>query len=315
MDGISRRGLVGGLLGGVASVGLGGLVTGAEASKRKGTIRVAHMTDFHVQPELNAPKGMAMALDHAHALKPDLILGGGDLIMDGFAQDEARTALQWKLFQKIAKAHIHVPVHYAIGNHDVWGWNKKDSHTTGSEAEWDKKWFLDALGYQNTYYSFDHGAWHFVVLDNILLTPDGYNGMLGDAQREWLDADLAATKKPTVLLTHIPMLSVTTLANSYSTQSGEWNVGGDSMTKDLDDLFKLFAKHRHVKLALSGHEHMIDRVDFKGVTYLCSGAVCGSWWNGPNDGFDPGYRLLDLHEDGTFEEKMLFWGWDKSFLA
>src|SRR5215211_3857967 len=42
--------------------------------KHSGTIRVAHLTDFHVQPELDAPRGMAKCLHHAQGRKPDLIM-------------------------------------------------------------------------------------------------------------------------------------------------------------------------------------------------------------------------------------------------
>lgn len=281
----------------------------------KGTLRVAHMTDFHVQPELNAAKGMETALHHAMRQKPDLVLCGGDLIMDGFAQGEARTALQWKIFQDLIRANVKAPIHYTLGNHDVWGWNQKDSHTTGSEAKWGKKWFQDNFGYTDTHHSFDLGGWHFVVLDNIWSTPDGYNGILGPAQLEWLDHDLGQTSKPTLVISHIPLLSVTTLVGSYNKDSGEWNVGGSDMTKDLDAVQGIFAKHPQVKIALSGHEHMVDRIDYKGVSYLCGGAVCGNWWNGVYNGFEPGYRLFDLHADGKFEERYVAWGWDKSYLG
>lgn len=313
MNPLSRRDLLS-AASGLAALGLAPNLL-ASAPARKRTIRVAHMTDFHVQPELHADKGMAMALDHARLQKPDIILGGGDLIMDAFASDEARVTRQWNIFQGLIKEHCPAPIHYSIGNHDVWGWNKKDSHTTGSEAEWGKKWFMDQFGYHETYHSFDFGGWHFAMLDNILLTPDGFNGMIGPVQREWLDADLAATSKPTVVVTHIPILSVTTLAGAYNADKGEWNIGGDDMTKDIGEMFKIFEKHPHVKLALCGHEHMIDRIDYKGVTYMCGGAVCGNWWKGVYNGFAPGYRMLELHEDGAFETKMHFWGWNESFLA
>ncbi|MBS1710054.1 MAG: metallophosphoesterase [Armatimonadetes bacterium] len=273
------------------------------------TLRVAHMTDFHVQPELHAAEGMAKALEHAMGRKPGLILAGGDLIMDGFAQTEARTKLQWELFTKISRDHAGVSIHPAMGNHDVWGWNKKDSHTDGSERLWAKKWFTDLFHLERTYYSFDKGAWHFVVLDDIALTPDGYNGMVGPEQREWLADDLAKTKKPTVVLSHIPILSVTGLAGGYDQAKGEWNVGGSTMAKDSNELRALFFKNKHVKIALSGHTHVLDRVDFDGVSYLCGGAVCGAWWKGNNGNTKPGYRLLDLHSDGSFDERYVPWGW------
>lgn len=307
---ISRRDL----LGGIAAAGLVSVANSVGGGLLKPKFRVAHMTDFHVQPELNAAKGMDLALRHAMSQKPDLVLCGGDLVMDAFAQDETRTALQWKIFQDLIHNHVNVPVHYTLGNHDVWGWNKKDSHTSGSEAKWGKKWFLDNFGYRETHHSFDMGGWHFVVLDNIWPTPDGFNGVLGPEQREWLDADLSTTKLPTLLITHIPLLSVTTLVGAFNVKEGEWRIGGDDMTKDLGDLMTILAKHPHVKVSLCGHEHMVDRVDYKGISYMCGGAVCGNWWKGIYNGFEPGYRIFDLYPDGTFTEKYLSWGWNPSFL-
>jgi len=310
MSKLTRRGLLGG---GLAGIFAPTLSRASAAPKR--SLRVAHMTDFHVQPELNAEKGMELALRHALGQRPDLLLCGGDLVMDAVSQTEQRTTTEWAIFNRLIKASGGIPTHYALGNHDVWGWNKKDSHTTGSELKWGKKWFLDNFGYASTYQSFDQAGWHFVILDNIWQTPDGFNGILGQEQLEWLDHDLAQTNKPTLLLSHIPLLSVTTFVDSYSENTGEWNVGGSDMTKDLDQARKLFEKHPHVKIALSGHEHRLDRVDYKGVSYLCSGAVCGNWWKGPLEGFPPGYRLLDLFHDGTFTERYVPWGWDESFLS
>jgi len=53
------------------------------------------------------------------------------------------------------------------------------------------------------------------------------------------------------------------------------------MHVDAAKIKDLFAKHKNVKLCLSGHLHLVDRVDYNGVTYLCDGAVCGGWWKGP----------------------------------
>jgi hypothetical protein len=272
---------------------------------------VAHLTDFHIQPELHATEGSHRAFAHAMAFRPrpDLILSGGDHIMDAFARTEARTRLQWDLFDRLRQDHRDVRIEAAVGNHDVWGWNKKDSHTDGSERQWGKRWFSDFFGRDRTYKSFDHGKWHFVILDNVFLTPDGYNGIVDAAQVEWLRDDLAKTKRPTVVMSHIPLLSVTALVGGYNADTGEWNIGGDIMTKNLDELQAIFRAHPHVKIALSGHTHKVDRVDYEGVTYLCGGAVSGNWWQGPYAHFNPGYRLLDLRDDGTFDERFIEWGW------
>lgn len=306
MASISRRSLL--ATGGAAALALSApKALTAVVKPRK--LRIAHMTDFHVQPELRAGEGMAKALRHAMDAKPQLLLTGGDLVMDSVGQDEARTKLQWDLFTRVLRDNSAIPAHHTPGNHDMWGWNKKASNTTGSEARWGERWFCETFGYKKPYNSFDFGAWHFVTLDNVFETPDGYNGRIDDEQMEWLKEDLESTRKPTLIVSHIPLLSITPVVTGYDNQKGEWTVGGSVMTKNLDAIRKLFAENPHVKLALSGHMHMVDRVDYQGVTYLCGGAVCGNWWKGPHQGFEPGYRIIDLHDDGKFEEQYHAWGW------
>ena len=73
-----------------------------------------------------------------------------------------------------------------------------------------------------------------------------------------------------------------------------------------------------VKLCLSGHVHLNDRVemgvpgapaDGAKVTYICDGAVCGSWWDGRKAQCDEGYGVVDLYDDGTFEHRYVAYGW------
>ena len=59
--------------------------------------------------------------------------------MDSFRANQERTTIQWDLYHKIMKEQCLLPVKSVIGNHDVWGWDKNRSQTTGSEALWGKK--------------------------------------------------------------------------------------------------------------------------------------------------------------------------------
>jgi 3',5'-cyclic-AMP phosphodiesterase len=53
----------------------------------------------------------------------------------------------------------------------------------------------------------------------------------------------------------------------------------------------------------------VDRVDYNGVSYLCNGAVCGSWWKGRHHDCDEGYAVLDLYDDGSFDCEYMKYGW------
>jgi 3',5'-cyclic AMP phosphodiesterase CpdA len=288
----------------------------APAGSRKLSLRVAHLTDIHVEPELHAAEGLAAALHHVQSLdrKPELILTGGDHVFDCFAHDEARTKLQWELLHKVFKGENSLPVQHTIGNHDVWGWNKGKSKTSGNEPMWGKKWTMDQFGMARTYHSFDQSGWHFVCLDSIdhdPANPDGYVGNLGEEQLDWLASDLAGVKKdtPVLVLSHIPILSVTAILGAPEKGTTDYKLAGAVMHADSHKIRALFARHPNVKLALSGHTHRIDRVDFLGVTYLCNGAVSGNWWKGAHYECHEGYAVLDLYDDGTFENKYVTYGW------
>lgn len=269
------------------------------------------MTDFHVQPELRAPAGMEAALKHAMRQKPHLVMLGGDLVMDSFSATEARTATQWKIFQSLLAKHVKVPCHYCIGNHDIWGWDKLKSKTSGTEKRWGKKWFLEIAGLKNTYYSFDAGGWKWIVLDTVQPADKGYEGYVDPAQLSWLKSELDKTPKstPVIVVSHVPLFSPSPMVYGFNAEKNQWQVSTSEVTKNFNDVKKLFDMHTNVKLCLSGHIHLVDRYDYNGVSYLCNGAVCGAWWLGKNRDFEPGYVVIDLFSDGTFKQQFVKWGW------
>ena len=290
-------------------------VTRAEdAPLRKRVLRLAHLTDMHIQPERGAAEGVAACLHHVQSLpdKPELILSGGDTIMDSLATPTDRAKLQWELWSNAIKNDCSLRVESCLGNHDIWGWNKKSSGTTGDEPQWGKKWACDVFGIERSYRSFDRAGWHFVVLDSMTPHPETvYTARLDDAQWDWLQSDLAATKPetPVLVLSHIPILSACVLAGWSSSKQGDLTVSHMLMHTDVARIRELFWKHQNVKLCLSGHLHLRERVDYNGVAYLCNGAVSGGWWKGDHQQTKAGYGVVDLFDDGTFENQYLDYGW------
>jgi Icc protein len=315
MQSITRRAAIKTAGWAAAGLALGGLPQWVRAmpriADRKRVLRVAHLTDLHIQPERKAEAGVASCLRHvrSQAEKPDLILLGGDLVMDSFDADDARTKTQWDLFTKVFKDECSIPVEACLGNHDIWGVNKAKSKTTGSEPGWGKKRAMDILGLSAPYRSFDRGGWHFVVLDSVMPQGEGYIGQLDDTQWEWLEADLKGTKLPTVFLSHIPILAATQLAIPKKKDTGKREINDSLMMADAQRFVATFLKNPHVKACLSGHIHEVDRVDYQGVTYLCNGAVSGNWWKGRHKQCDEGYAVLDLFDDGTLESRYVAYGW------
>lgn len=303
---------------GTAFLGVIPQVAEAKAANpcRKRCLRVAHLTDIHVQPERRANDGMIACLHHVQELKdkPRLILTGGDSIMDSFGADDARTKLQWDIWHKVLKDECSIPVRSAIGNHDIWGWNKKVSKTTGDEPNFGKLRSTEMLGIDNRFYAFSQCGWHFIVLDSTQHHPknsDGYTAHLDEEQYDWLKRTLRDIPKntPVALLSHIPILSASAILFANNAETGDFTCSGGLMHTDCVKLKDLFTKHPNVKLALSGHLHLVDRVDYNGVSYLCNGAVCGQWWRGRNRDCDEGYAVLDLYDDGTFDHQYIKYGW------
>lgn len=284
----------------------------AGVEPRRRTLRIAHLTDIHLQPERDAPRWVEAVLRELTSLDdpPDLVLNGGDVIMDALAANEERTRVQWELVQR-AFAGFPLPLRHCIGNHDIWGWNQAKSGATGSERLYGKAWALEALGLAACYYTFDMAGWHFVVLDSSLRTGDGYTARLDEAQFDWLEADLAATPAttPVLVLSHIPILAACPFFDGDNEKTGNWVVPGTWMHIDARRLKDLFHRHPNVRICLSGHIHLLDRVEYNGVTYLCNGALSGSWWKGSYQETPPGYALIDLNGWGVESVVYRQYGW------
>jgi 3',5'-cyclic AMP phosphodiesterase CpdA len=231
--------------------------------------------------------------------------------MDAFAKPRARTEQLFDLWRKVLADHTDIPILHCIGNHDIWGWNRKDSGTTGSEPRWGKQWAMDAFGLAKPYYALDRGGWHLIVLDSTFPHGDDYTARLDDEQFEFLRSDLAAVPPatPVLVLSHIPILSACAYFDGENETSGNWTVPGSWMHIDARRIKDLFFKHPNVKLALSGHIHLVDRVDYLGVTYLCNGAVSAGWWKGPNQECVNGYGVVDLYDTGRFEARYQTFDW------
>ena len=284
--------------------------------RAKGVIRLAHLTDIHVQPELRAEAGMAAALAHAQARGPDLILTGGDSVMDVFGAGRARADMLRRTFRDTLRRECGIPVHHVTGNHDIFGWDRKASGTTGEEADWGRKFACDLFGVPRTWHSFDHGGWRFVCLDSVQPKGSAYTAYVDDEQLAWLKATLDGTpaSMPVCVASHIPVLSLTAL--TFGKPRGRDRVGEDTVIAHaemhtdgtlLHDMFKASGK---VRLCLSGHTHLVDRCMIDGVTYVCDGAVSGAWWKGPHEGIAEGYGLLELGPDGSVSHRYVPFGWD-----
>lgn len=313
---ISRRGAL-------AAMGAAGILAGgAFASSGRATpegaprehgvkrvLRFAHMTDVHVQPEKAAGQGFAAALNHmqSHADRPEMAVFGGDNVMNVDSAGGAdRAAVQLDTWNRAIKNDLSLPFRTCVGNHDVLRLNPTDG----------KKWAVEAFALTERYYFFDHSAgdatWRIIMLDSTSPEGGGYKGRLDDEQFEWLTDLLADTPSTThvAVVSHIPIVAACAYFDGNNEKSGDWVVPGSWMHIDARRILDLFGRHRSIRLCLSGHEHMVDEVRYKGVSYCCNGAVSGAWWDGKYNGFDTGYGLVDLYADGSFRNEYVEFPWE-----
>ncbi|MDO6434082.1 metallophosphoesterase [Flavitalea sp. BT771] len=284
--------------------------TAAGASKKK-VLRFAHLTDVHVEPELRAAEGLAACLHHLQSQKeaPAFIFSGGDAVFDSLGATKERVEVQWKLWHEVWKKENSLPIEYCIGNHDCWGLGEK------SDPLYGKKFALDKMRLDKPYRSFDKAEWHFIVLDSIHPKLDGgwYTIRLDDEQFAWLESDLAATpgERPVMVISHAPILSAAVLAvDKQVKDEAGYILGGGNMHTDAARIIGLFDRHPNVRLCLSGHIHLNEQVSYNGVTYISNGAVSGNWWNGKHFRTDNGYAMVNLYDDGTFDNEYFTYGWN-----
>lgn len=189
-------------------------------------------------------------------------IGVGDLVWDNFdlfpAYDEA-----------IAK--IGIPFFQALGNHD-------QDYRQGGDDTSDRTF---QAHYGPTYYSFNRGKAHYVVLDDVryLGVERTYDGYITPTQLDWLAKDLQFVPKDALLIIslHIPV---------------------HNQVKNRADFYAVLKDFKNVHI-MSGHTHYNKNVIQNGIFEHNHGTVCGGWWTGPicEDGTPRGYGVYEV--EGT----------------
>lgn len=280
------------------------LSLGTPLADKSPALRIAHLTDVHLKNKFDAPARFTKCLHHMQRQSPkvDFILNGGDIVFDMNKENIGTISDQWKLYKSVWANECSLPVNYCLGNHDVW-WNEDDK----SQALYGKQYSMDQIGLHKPYYSFTKNGWKFILLDSVHLDIDNtwYIGKLGDEQFVWLEKELKTTEPsmPILVMSHIPILTATNLVEDDIVN--KWVMLGGDMHTDVAKIISLFYQYPNVKLCLSGHIHLREKLIYNNVTYICNGAVSGAWWEGNKRETAPGYGLIDLYGDGTFEEKYI----------
>ena len=287
------------------------MLTGCSSSpktkdvEKSETFRFVFLTDIHLRPEFGAIEGFQMAIDKVNALAPDFVITGGDLVWDVNGATYQRADSLYKLYNEMSEG-FEMPVYNTMGNHELYG--LRPIPDTG-HAEYGEKMFENRIG--KRFYSFDHGGWHFLILDGNEKGDDEPGSIIGkvdDTQLEWISNDLENVdpQTPIVVVIHIPLVSVYSqirFGSLYAENQG-------SLVSNSGQVLALF-EEMNLKLVLQGHLHIVEEINLMNrVRFINGGSVCGLWWITPeNSDFQEGFVMIEASED-DFTWEYVDYGWE-----
>ena len=201
--------------------------------------------------------------------KPSFLVELGDFIDAADSVDVERSYLKTinRQFSAISKDR-----HYVLGNHCVDTLKKEE--------------FLGGVAQQKSYYSFDRGGFHFVVLDSCFRSdgqPYGRKNFhwtdanIPTAEIEWLEADLKANNKPVIVFAHQRL-----------------DVSNNHGVKNNADVRKVLEASARVLAVFQGHSHRNDLKEIGGIHYCTLVAMVEG--SGVENN---GYSLIEIEPNGT----------------
>ncbi len=240
----------------------------------------AQITDTHL---LAASEGELLGLPTAKSFaavirrlkevepQPDLLLLTGDLSQDETVASYERLAA--------AVAPLGIATHWIPGNHDRLDFMAKVLCEPPISTE----------------RSLQVGGWHLILLDSSVAGK--VHGRLSLESLQWLDEQLQNFQDlPTLVGLHHPPLDI---ASAWIDRS---------RLQNPEDLFAVLDRHPQVRLTIFGHIHQDFRSKRGGVCYMSSPSTSVQFRPQCQqfrlDNLDPGFRLLFLYPDGSFETRI-----------
>lgn len=218
---------------------------------------------------------MASAVDQLNRKRIDFAVHGGDLIdaLPAPTPESERGFLR-RINQELT--HLKAERHYVLGNHCVYSLTKAE--------------YLETVGQPKPFYSFDHGGFHFVILDACCRKDgvdygrrnfDWRDTEVPAPQRDWLAQDLAATKRRTLVWVH---------------QRIDHPADPDDGVYSAAAVRDILEKSGKVIAVFMGHSHVNDYQTINGIHYCTLDAIVGG-----AGGANNAYSVLEVYRDGTLK--------------
>ena len=203
----------------------------------------AHDTDSPGEEKVmtNYGERLQAFVDAMNAWPADLVIELGDFVNGKFVLGaelgEAARIVGILDDAESVYAQFEGPRYYVLGNHEVYDLSKEE--------------FLEHTAADATYFSFDAGAYHFVILDaQYSKTGTEYGhmgwvvqGTLPDVELECLREDLAATDRPTIVCIHQPLdVDFALLAGGPEVSN---NKAVQAVLREADVVIAVFQGHAH----------------------------------------------------------------------
>ena len=233
-------------------------------------LRLALVTDIHHGPTRYTKLG-AEALPLLESFRNQVTAGDFDLVVDlgdRITNVDRETDLQLEKEVEAVFAQIDTPRAHLLGNHDL-------HYLTVSENE-------AIWGRSFTSYSTDLKGHHLVFWQLDLSGRFGEAPLPSQSDLDWLRDDLACTKLPAIIFTHVPMHSGAMTGNFYF-----HNNGSSSTLSHTAEARQIIEAAGNVVLCLAGHVHWNDSATIDGIRYLTlqsltesyttQGEVSGAW--------------------------------------
>ena len=236
-----------------------------------------YYTDLHIGEGVLGAERLAETLTEIASLQPipRFCIDGGDITLQGHCGERYKSILE----------RCPLLVHHSMGNHE---------HLVDRADP--KSAYRDLFG--PTYYSFNHGGSHFLILDamKVDLSARGWRNVVGEMsspELKWLAAYLAhvGPDTPIVLVSHIPLWT------TFDERRGVGRYGEPAwLVMNYQAVLQALRPY-NVQLVLQGHLHENEHHWENGIHFVTTGSVCGSWWDRAGetlcpDGAPRGYRII-----------------------